>query len=163
MRMGNFTLFLIFLGLPALVFLFTRCTKVENITINYNYYGVIKTDATPEENELVRLVNEYRVSIGLNPLIHEVLSSEVCEVRNYLDIQNNENPSHEGWSTMLADAMVNPNNGSHLWGYNYLTPLSLFNAYLSSDRHREVLETANATHIGTSIIERRNYTLIIKY
>ena len=139
------------------------CTYVENTTNNYHYTPITKLDGTNEENEFVRLVNEYRIGKGLNPLIHEVLSSEVCEVRNYLDIQNNENPSHIGWSTMLAEAQVEPNNGSHLWGYNYLSALSLFNAYLASERHREALEMENATHVGTSIVERRNYTLVIKY
>ena len=139
------------------------CTYEENTIINYHYTPIKKIDGTADENEFVRLVNEYRISQGLNPLIHEVLSSEVCKIRNLQDIENNIPPSHVGWSTMLSDAMVQPNNGSHIWGYNHLTPLTLFNAYLNSpDGHQEALEM-DATHIGTSIIERRNYTLIIKY
>jgi len=163
MKMQTTILFIIF---ASVIFCFVAygCTVVENTTNNYHYYGVVKTDATPEENEFVRLVNQHRISIGLNPLIHDVLSSEVCEVRNNEDIQNDVVPSHVGWSTMLSDAMVQPNNGSHLWGYNHLTPLGLFNSYLNSpEGHRYALEDDKMTHIGTSTVDRRNYCLIIKY
>ena len=154
-------LFIIFIVVVGSIVLFSQCTYNE--THNHYYNPIVKTDLTTNEIELVRLINEYRISNGLNPLIPEVLASYVCEQRNISDIERNVYPSHEGWSDMLIDAQVQPNNGSQILGYNFLTPLGLFNAYKSSERHNQVLLTENATHIGTNIIDRRNYSIIVKY
>lgn len=163
MRMAYFFLFAIF---ASIVFglVFYSCTYVENTTIHYNYYGVVKTDATPEETEFVRLVNQHRISIGLNPLIHEQLSSEVCRLRNLKDIAENVNASHYLWEKMVRDAKVEVDNGSHIYGNNYVSAQTLFYAYMTSpEGHRNALESPTATHIGTSIIDRRNHSLIVKY
>lgn len=140
--------------------LFQSCSYNETNINNY-YYPIVEDNLTPEELELVRLLNQYRESKGLNPLIPEKLACEVCDIRNLQDIENNLHPSHLHWSQMMIDAKVNI--GDHLWAYNYATPQDLLNGYLSSHDHREALENPNRTHIGTSFINRRNHTIIVRY
>ncbi len=162
MKMQTLILFSIFSGVIFCCVAYS-CTYIENTTTNYNYTPVVKYDLSVSENEFVRLVNEHRGSLGLGLLIPEYLASEVCESRNYQDIADGVNASHYAWERMISDAMVSEDNGSHLYGQNYLTAQSLFNGYMASPKHKEALENPNRTHIGTSFIERRNYTLITKY
>lgn len=164
MRMDSWILGLIFLAVVGAILIFARCSKPEDNEVIFHYSPVEKTDATPQEKRFVELVNMHRDSLGLNPLIHEVLASEVCRERNIKDINANVRPSHQGWSSMISQAQVNPNNGSHIYAEYYMNADELFKGYLNSTLgHREALEGADRTHIGTSYINMRNHTLIVKY
>jgi len=160
MKMQTLILILVIL-VPVCAILYS-CTYNETNNY-YNYYGVVKLDGTPEDNEFVRLVNEHRISIGLPVLIHEVLASDVCYKRNLKEIESNVAPSHLFWEKMVRDAQVNENNGSHICAENYISPYELLHAYLNSTSHKLAIENPIMTHIGTSIINRQNHTLIVKY
>jgi len=160
--MENWKLALIFIAVVGGLIAYS-CTYNET-NHYYNYTPVVKTDLDTFSFEFVRLINEHRIAVGLNTLIPEELASEVCRLKNLEDIANGVPPSHYHWEKMIRDSKVEVNNGAQIIGENYLTPLALFNAYLTSPSgHRDVIESENKTHIGTSTIERRNYTLIIKH
>lgn len=163
MKMQTTILFLIFLLVPIAAIFLSRCTYIENTTINYNYYGQIKTDLNPNELELQRLINEHRINLGLNPLIAEVLSSQVCLDAINEDIDNNEPPSHNGWERRLELSQVNRDNGSEICASGYNSAYGLFMAYLESEEHRAAIENPDRTHIGISFVYSRNYCQIIKY
>jgi uncharacterized protein YkwD len=138
------------------------CTVEYNITNNYNYKAVESWDLNPNERELVRLINEHRINIGLQPLIPELLANKVCLDRNLSDIEGGLFPNHDGWYEMIQDSKAK--DGSQVIGYNFTTPLSLFNAYLTSQEgHKHALENPNRTHIGVSFIQRRNYIVLLNY
>jgi len=162
MKMDNNYLFLIFVIVVGSIVFLSQCTYNET-TINYNYYPVVKTDLSPEESEFVRLINEHRINLGLNPLIAEVLASEVCEIRNIEDEENNTYPSHLHWEKLVRDAKCNPDYASHIYAQNFVNVFEMFQAYLNSPKHRSAIENPNRTHIGTSYINKMNHTLIVKY
>jgi hypothetical protein len=129
--------------------------------VKYNYNPVKFYWLSPIELEFLRLVNEHRINLGLNPLLPEKLACDVCRIRVLKDIANFHWGSHLGWEKMLIDA--NAKYGSHVYGNNYNTAIELFNAYMKSPKHKSALENKDRTHIGVSFIERRNHTILTKY
>lgn len=164
MKMENWTIGLIFLSVVGGLLIFASCSKPEDNEVKFNRVPIEKRDASPQEKEFVRLVNEHRDSLGLPMLIHEVLASEVCRERNMKEINFNLHPSHHGWESMVSDAQVNVDNGDHICAEFYINAYELFKGYLNSKKgHRHVIEKADRTHIGTSYINKMNHTLIVKY
>jgi uncharacterized protein YkwD len=53
--------------------------------------------------------------------------------------------------------------GSHIFAEYYMNTDELFKGYLNSEGHRSAIEGHDRTHIGTSYINMRNHTLIVKY
>jgi uncharacterized protein YkwD len=91
-----------------------------------------------------------------------MLASEVCEIRNVEDIDNNVPPNHNGWSEMIQDSQAV--EGDQILAYNFYSVESLFNAYLTSPNgHRQVIEKTDRTHIGISLIDGRNYIIVVKH
>jgi hypothetical protein len=158
MRMGY--LFLVFIVVVGSLVLFSQCTYNE--THNYYYNPIVKNDLTVEERHLLDLINNHRTNLGLNKLIPEMLASEVCEIRNVEDIDNNVAPNHNGWNEMIQDSQAV--EGDQILAYNFYSVESLFNAYLTSPHgHRQVIEKEDRTHIGISLIDGRNYIIVVKH
>jgi uncharacterized protein YkwD len=154
------SLFIVFLIIVGCLVTYS-CTYEYN-TYNYNYKAVESWDLNTNERELVRLINEHRINLGLQPLIPELLANKVCLDRNLSDIEGGLFPNHDGWYEMVQDSKAK--DGDHIYGEYYSTPLSLFNGYMNStEGHREVLEQSNRTHIGVSIMPYRNHCLILNY
>lgn len=135
---------------------FNRRIKLKN-----NYVPTQAESLSNDEIEFIRLINEHRINAGLNPLIAEKLACEVCEKRLLNDITNNYNASHYDWEKLITES--NAKEGSHLVANNFATPLTMFNAYIDSEQHKEAIDGVNRTHIGTSFINRMNHTIIVKY
>lgn len=133
----------------------------KNTAVKYNYNPVEFYGLSPDELEFVRLVNEHRINLELNPLVPEKLACEVCRIRVLKDIANEVWGSHLGWEKMLIDA--NAKYGGHVYGNNYSSANELFNAYMKSHKHKESLENKDRTHIGVSFMQRRNHTILTKY
>jgi uncharacterized protein YkwD len=161
MRMDNWILGLIFLSVVGGILIFSRCSKPEGTEVHFNYTPVEKRDATPQEKRFVELVNNHRDSLDLPLLIHEVLSSEVCRDRNINDINANIGPDHNGWYEMVLASKAK--EGDHIFAEYYMNADELFKGYLNSEGHRSAIEKYDRTHIGTSYINMRNHTLIVKY
>lgn len=113
------------------------------------------------ELETMKLINDYRVSIGLNPL--EIINhiSFKSEEHDYYMIDNNV-VSHDGFvdrSTNIMKVLGAKTVGENI-AYNYNTPQSALNAWLNSPAHKKNIE-GNYTHFGISI--RSNQTTGKKY
>lgn len=149
----------------ALVFTMMSCTTDADDSANtsaqlsqpYNY------DAT--ELQMAKLINEYRVSIGLNSL----------EIINYVSIKSEEHNAY-----MITNNVVNhdyfPQRSQsimHVLGaqkvnenvaYNYATPEGALRAWLNSPTHKANIE-GDFTSFGISVSEepssgRKYYTNI---
>ncbi len=108
---------------------------------------------TATELQTMVLINNYRVSIGLNPL----------EKINHMSYKSEEHDNY-----MIANNVVNHNDFvarsenimkvlgaktvSENIAYNYSTPEAALNAWLASPGHKENIE-GDFTHFGISIRE----------
>jgi len=155
------------LGIAILVtFLFTLIVIGNKSRIRYIQFfhlPIETVELSPEELELVSLMNEHRINIGLPVLIPEALACEVCRIRVEKDIAENVYTNHEGWAEMVAAAKVNDDSGSHIHGSNFLSAKDLFEGYMKSPNHKAIIEKKDRTHIGLSYKQRRNHCLIVKY
>lgn len=105
------------------------------------------------ELELLDLVNEYRVSKGLNALqIIEHISHESEEHNQYMIVTNSVN--HDGFDqrkSNLQQVLGAVKVGENV-AYGYSSPESTLTAWINSNGHRANLE-GEYTHFGVSIRE----------
>ncbi|RZJ40893.1 MAG: CAP domain-containing protein, partial [Chryseobacterium sp.] len=120
-------------------------TDVKNETPNTNF------TYKDSELELMQLINEYRVSIGLNALEKANLISNECEDHNEYMIANNV-MDHNGFSSRSETIMkeLGAKNVGENVAYNYQTPQAALKAWLESPGHKKNIE-GNYTHFGISI------------
>ncbi|EIA09478.1 CAP domain-containing protein [Flavobacterium frigoris] len=129
---------------------------VESTTqkmVNYNY--------SASEIETMKLINEYRVSVGLNVLEKiDFISLKSEEHDNYM-IANNV-VSHDGFVTRAEEIkkVLSAKGVGENIAYNYSTAQSALNAWLASPGHKENIE-GDYTHFGIAI--RENPTTGKKY
>lgn len=121
----------------------TTTTTDSQIIQEYNYQE--------DETELARLINEHRESLGLNKLLIVNHISVKSEEHNEYMIKNKV-VNHDYFEERSQDLIqvlgavkVNENIA-----YNFSTPSSVLDAWLSSDPHRENIE-GDFTHFGISI------------
>ncbi|PVX47885.1 hypothetical protein C8C85_3849 [Flavobacterium sp. 103] len=160
------TKFIRFVTISFLLSILTSCTSEDNsketeaklpIVTVYNY--------SPMELETMTLINNYRVSIGLNAL----------EKINHVSYKSEEHDEY-----MIANNVVNHDDFvarseniikalgalrvSENIAYNYNSAQAAFDAWMNSPGHRENIE-GDFTHFGLSIREnpvngRKYYTNI---
>lgn len=137
-----------------MAFLFTliSCSSNENEVSTAAKPELIQNyDYNSDELQLADLINEYRVSLGLNPLQlinHVSYKSEEHNaymiarkvVNHDLFTQRSENIME-----VLSAVKVNENVA-----YNFVTSSSALNSWLNSPGHKANLE-GNFTHFGISI------------
>ncbi len=136
----------------ALVFTMMSCSSnsTEDLTAPQATL-VQKYDYNAEELQLISLINEHRVSLGLNALEtinHISYKSE--EHDEYMIAKNEVNHDlfaerSQNLMQVLGAVKVNENIA-----YNYSTPESVLNAWLNSPGHKANIEGA-FTHFGISI------------
>lgn len=120
-------------------------TTEEKQVMNYNYNA--------NETELVRLINEYRISVGLNELeIINHISFKSEEHNAYMIESNSVNHDYfkdrsDNIIRVLGAVKVNENVA-----YNFITPQSALNAWLNSPGHKANIE-GDFTFFGISITE----------
>ena len=118
-----------------------KTEKVENYT-----YSV-------SELEAMQLINEYRVSVGLNSLQkinHISFKSE--EHDNYMITK--KEPSHDGFvsrSENIMNVLGAKKVGENV-AFNFVSPKSAVTAWLNSPGHKENIE-GDFTHFGMAIRE----------
>ena len=123
------------------------------IVLNYEY--------SPVELETMALINDYRVSIGLNALekINHI-SHESEEHDNYMIANNVVNHNDfEARSENIMNALHAKNVSENI-AYNYNSAKGAFDAWLKSEGHKQNIE-GDFTHFGISI--RENPTTGKKY
>ena len=122
-------------------------TTTDDLTLIKDY--TYSTD----ETELADLINEYRVSIGLNALeTVNHMSYKAEEHDNYMvanNVVNHDQFEERSRNIMevLGAVKVNENVA-----YNYSTPHSVLVAWLASPGHKANIE-GDFTHFGISIRE----------
>ena len=122
----------------------TANTTTEKV-VNYNYSSA--------EVEAMNLINDYRVSVGLNALERIDFISVKSEEHNSYMIENNV-VSHDGFVSRSEDiikALGAKKVGENI-AYNFNTPQSALAAWIASPGHKENLE-GNYTHFGIAIKE----------
>jgi uncharacterized protein YkwD len=115
------------------------------IVLNYEY--------SPLEIETMTLINNHRVSIGLNPLekINHV-SHKSEEHDNYMITNNVVN--HDAFDVRSTNIIkvLGAKNVSENIAYNYNSAKGAFDAWMNSSNHKQNIE-GNFTHFGISIRE----------
>ena len=116
---------------------------------------------TAFENETLTLINNYRLSIGLNALAKSDYISYKAEEHNNYMIANNV-VNHNDFVARSEDIMktLGAKYVTENVAYNYNTPQAVLDAWLASEGHKANLE-GNYTHFGLSV--RENPTTGKKY
>lgn len=112
------------------------------------------------ELELLDLINEYRVSKGLNALTVIEHISYVCAGHDdYMIEMNAVNHDNFNERTINMQYVLGAVRVGENVAYGYSTPQSVLNAWIESDGHRANLE-GNYTHFGIAVkdnLEGRKY------
>ena len=138
----------------------SEITKVEiksELVENYSYSTI--------ELETMNLINEYRLSEGLNVLIKiNHLSYKAEEHDDYMIKNNLVNHDNFTDRSLNIIEVLGARRVSENIAYNYKTPQAAVEAWLKSVGHKENIK-GNFTHFGISIREnpingRKYYTNI---
>jgi uncharacterized protein YkwD len=139
--------------LVATIFTLNSCSSEDSESANLDNSNakVMSYTYNASELEAMKLINEYRVSVGLNPL----------EQINHISFKSEEHDDY-----MIANNVVNHNNfvsrsenivsvlGAKRVGenvaFNYNTPKAAVTAWLNSPSHKENI-IGNYTHFGIAI------------
>jgi uncharacterized protein YkwD len=153
--------------LTAVIFTMNSCSSdaSEESSVEAKSQVVLNYTYSANELETMKLINDYRASVGLNPL----------EKINHMSYKSEEHDNY-----MIANNVVNHNDfvarseniisvlGAKTVGeniaYNYNSPQAAVTAWLNSPGHKENIE-GNFTHFGIAIREnpatgRKYYTNI---
>lgn len=118
-------------------------TPVGALVSNYTYNDT--------ELQTMKLINDYRASIGLNALERINHISYKCEEHNEYMIANNV-VNHNDFverSKNISDVLGAKKVGENV-AYNYKTPEAAVKAWLDSEGHKENIE-GDYTHFGLSV------------
>ncbi|KIO52053.1 CAP domain-containing protein [Flavobacterium hibernum] len=118
-------------------------TTTKALVENYSY--------NTTELETMKLINDYRVSVGLNALERINHISFKCEEHNKYMIDNNV-VNHNDF-TLRSDDLIKVLGATRVGenvAYNYITSQAAVRAWLDSPGHKENIE-GNYTHFGLSV------------
>lgn len=129
--------------------------KVEKI------YNPVPCDMiTSEEIELVRLINEYRLSIGLGFVSVEKLACELCDDHvQYMETYKVVN--HD--SSALRHIQSKAYRSGEICSGNIFSPKAIFTAYLHSPTHKAIIVDPIFTHLGISTSNGYNCIIFTNY
>ena len=141
-----------FRALLPLAIVFTMMSCSSDTTEDVIADKIIETYSYNDtETQLVVLINDYRVSQGLNPL--EVINhiSYKSEEHNEYMIENNvvNHDYFQARSNNIINVLGAEKVGENI-AYNYVTPQSALSAWLNSPGHKANLE-GDYTHFGISV------------
>jgi len=135
----------------ALVFTLVSCSNdsTEDLAVDANL--VTNYDSTPDEIELARIINQYRLSVGKSQL--EIVNhiSYKSQEHNLYMIQNNvvNHDYFDSRANNIMQVLGAIRVGENI-AYNYSTPNAALYAWLNSPGHKENLD-GDYTHFGISI------------
>ena len=141
------------IALVTLIFSLVSCSadSLDNkVAVDANKVAV-NYDYSENETELANLINNYRVSIGLNKLELINYVSVKSEEHDEYMIQNND-VSHAGFKERADEITqaLGAKKVSENIAYNFSTSQSALNAWLNSSAHKANIE-GDFTHFGISI------------
>ncbi|KUJ62818.1 hypothetical protein AR687_05310 [Flavobacteriaceae bacterium CRH] len=115
----------------------------ETLVVNYNYSN--------EELELMKLINEYRKSIGLNALEKINHISYKCQEHNKYMIKNNV-MNHDNFDSRAKNIMklVKATSIAENVAHKYNTPQAALSGWLNSSAHKVNIE-GDYTHFGIAV------------
>lgn len=118
-------------------------TKTETVVASYTY--------NDSEIESMKLINDYRVSIGLNALQRVNHVSFKCEEHNKYMIANNvvDHNDFTSRSNNIMSVLGAKKVGENV-AYNYKTSEAALRAWLDSPGHKANIE-GDYTHFGLSV------------
>lgn len=144
---------LFYLFLLTIVFSMNSCSSDSTDSTSPELSATVNDNFVYSEIELeeMKLINDYRVSIGLNALQKiNYVSIKAEEHDNYM-IANNA-LSHDGFVARSENIVkvVNAKTVSENLAYNFDTAKEALTAWLNSPTHKETIE-GNFTHFGIAI------------
>ena len=149
--------------LALLVFvciLFTSCASDDD-GIYFEKLNETKVEYSEIELEILDLVNDYRVSKGLESLEKMNFISSVAKSHTYYMAETGK-VNHDNFSERHEKLVVNANAkivGENV-GFGFNSAEGVVNAWLNSDSHRLIIEKPEYTHFGISTeknTQGRNY------
>ncbi len=149
--------------LLAIIFTMNSCSSdaSEASVVEAKSQEVLNYTYRVDELETMKLINDYRVSVGLNTLQKINHISYKSEQHDQYMIANNV-VNHNDFvarSENIINVLGAKKVGENI-AYNYSSPQAAFNAWLNSPGHKENIE-GNFTHFGIAI--RENTTTGKKY
>ena len=135
----------------ALVFTLMSCSKKQSDDAVIDKTLYTKYDYSADEVKLGQIINDYRVSIGLNPLEMINHISYKSQEHNVYMIDNNvvSHAFFEQRAENLVEVLGATNVGVNI-AYNFSTPSSALYAWLNSPGHKANIE-GDYTDFGISI------------
>ena len=156
MKISNIKLVIV-----ALLFsVFTSCTK-EDDGIYFSEIEEVKIEYSEMELEILDLVNNHRVSLGLQSLESlNIISSVALSHTEYM--VETDQVNHDGFPQRHENLVLKANAKSvgENVAYGFNSSTGVMNAWLNSVEHKAIIENENYTHFGISIEknnEGRNY------
>lgn len=144
--------------LVTIISTLNSCTPdntVEDSTANYSTQNAVDYTYTSFELETLNAINDYRVSIGLNPLKKANLLSWQSEGHDEYMITNKV-VSHEGFDTRcktIIKSLGAIKVGENIaYANNYSTIKAILDAWLASPEHKKNIE-GDYNYFGISIKE----------
>ncbi|MEZ7499501.1 CAP domain-containing protein [Flavobacterium sp. Arc3] len=141
--------------LTAVIFTLNSCSSdsSESATVEAKSEVVVSYTYSASELETMKLINDYRVSVGLSALEKINFISVKSEGHDNYMISNNV-VNHDGFvdrSENIIKTLGAKTVGENI-AYNYSTPQAALTAWLNSASHKENI-VGNFTHFGISIRE----------
>jgi uncharacterized protein YkwD len=104
------------------------------------------------ESEVIRLVNAHRVSQGLNALVDSAELRDAARAHSQHMIDHrfvgHVNPEGLGAGARLTECGVVWSHAGENVAAGYATPQEVFDAWMASPGHKEILESDAWTHTG---------------
>lgn len=136
----------------TLTFSMTSCSSTDSEENSESTVKVVNNyTSTPDEIELAQIINDYRVSIGLNSLQTINHISFKSQEHNFYMIEKNvvNHDYFQQRSNNIIQVLGAVKVGENI-AYNFSTPNSALHAWLNSPGHKANIE-GDYTHFGISI------------
>lgn len=127
------------------------CEKEEKLSNNNFLEEVVQVNYSTIELELLNLVNDHRIQLGLAKLNSIGFISKEAE-NHSVYMAEKDLVSHDNFNIRTRNLFENLGTvsvGENV-AYGYLTANGLINAWLASSDHRIIIENENFTDFGVS-------------
>ncbi|MAP81558.1 MAG: serine protease [Aequorivita sp.] len=149
------------LVLVVLSIVFTSCSKEESIEVEAAKYDIDlklaqKNDAQMSA-EILSLINDHRVSMGLNSLVlnSQYASAFAVEHTDYMIAKQEVNHDNFGYRSEGIKFHDNAQVVGENVAYGYNNAEDVVNAWLNSPGHKSIIE-GNFTHTGFGVMRAPN-------
>lgn len=135
-------------------FLSTSCTKdsVDTDPVDELQNELKEGEYSSLENEILVLLNEFRISQGMKSLKRAEIVSSISN-NHTLYMINSDKISHDNFldrhSTLVSKVNATQVGENVAFGYN--SARGVVSGWLASDSHRTIIETTSFTHFGIAV------------